>query len=414
MEGNIMPRSRDCRFNSVRQFALELRVHRPQPMTDIADPRIFPVATDSPYASLYALAATSLASASMARAEELDRAVAAQIEHYLRAEDGSALAATIDAAPSVAIARHLWRRLIEAWRNASTVGDSERLRATLFTMPVVIVAGSQNASAMPPVECVLNDPDRAGAILREHGAIGGSQTFALSGALTAADAIDLARLPALLSWQRDALADPDVVRDLMPAPIVIQGNHETAHLRFLVGTAFAAPDVDLLAGADTKGWALPLAQELGRQLAVPGASVLALPRAAASPPAALQQGRAAQRSVSVELFASNAIRRLRASVGEPCAVISAHRCPAAPGGGELRLSLSSAFDPRQAEGFRCPLFPTDAAGDVAAMLQDLMRDCRVSDVRIIDGIHADRDPVTGLTLLFKSDTTPASEATSLH
>src|SRR5213079_1703156 len=97
------------------------------------------------------------------------------------------------------------------------------------------------------------------------------------------------------------------------------------------------------------------------------------------------------------------IRGLRARVGEPAAVISAHRSVAAPGGGELRLSLSSPFDPRQAEGFRCPLFPTDRAGDVASMLVDLLRDCRVSDVRVLSGIHSDRDPKTDMLLLFKPD-----------
>jgi hypothetical protein len=78
------------------------------------------------------------------------------------------------------------------------------------------------------------------------------------------------------------------------------------------------------------------------------------------------------------------------------------------------LSLSSAFDPRQAEGFRCPLFPTETAGDVASMLIELLHDCRVTDVRVQDGIQADRDPATGLTLLFKSDSVSANEATSLH
>ena len=159
---------------------------------------------------------------------------------------------------------------------------------------------------------------------------------------------------------------------------------------------------------------MPLAKELARQLAVPRVSVLALPRAPQTPPAALQQGRVAQREVGAQLFASNAIRRLRAAVGEPSAVISAHRSVAAPGGGELRLSLSSPFDPRQAEGFRCPLFPTDRAGDVASMLFDLLRDCRIADVQVLSGVHPDRDPQTGITLLFKPDAAAAIEHTSLH
>ena len=84
------------------------------------------------------------------------------------------------------------------------------------------------------------------------------------------------------------------------------------------------------------------------------------------------------------------------------------------GGGELRLSLSSPFDPRQAEGFRCSLFPTERVGDVATMLLDLLRDCRVTDVRVLEGVHADRDQATGLTLLFKPDAMSPGERTLLH
>ena len=84
------------------------------------------------------------------------------------------------------------------------------------------------------------------------------------------------------------------------------------------------------------------------------------------------------------------------------------------GAGELRLSLSSTFDPRQAEGFRCPLFPTERVNDVVVMLRDLLHDCRVTEVHVLEGIHADRDQATGLTLLFKSDAVPRTEATRLH
>jgi hypothetical protein len=383
-------------------------------MTDIADPRIFPSAAGVADASLYALAAASLGETSTARAERIDRTVTAQLAQRLESGDAFSLAAEVDAAPSVAIARHLWRRLIDAWQQASRASGAEELKATMFAIPVVIVAGNQSSAAVPPVDGVLRDPERICVILREHGAVGGSQTFALASTLAAAEAIGVSRWSVLLRWQREAFAGNAANRDLAPAPIALPAGHEAAHLRFVVGTALAAPNVDLLATADIGAWALPLARELGQQIAVPGASLLALPRTPALPPVALQQGRAVQRAVGAQLFASNAIRRLRASVGEPCAVISAHHCPTAPGGGELRLSLSSAFDPRQAEGFRCPLYPTDAAGDVASMLIELMRDCRVDDVRVRGGVHADRDASTGLTLLFKSDLAAANEVASLH
>ena len=160
-------------------------------------------------------------------------------------------------------------------------------------------------------------------------------------------------------------------------------------------------DASVPAATDVGKWGVPFTKALSRQLAIAGASVLALPRVPQRPLPALHAGRAAQREVGAQLFAGNAIRKLRAAAGEPTAILSAHRVPDAPGGGELRLSLSSPFAPRDAEGFRCPLHPLDRVVDVATMLADLLSDCRVTDVRVQPGVHADRDPATGLALLFK-------------
>ncbi len=173
------------------------------------------------------------------------------------------------------------------------------------------------------------------------------------------------------------------------------------HLRFLVGSALVAPGATPFHDAEVGRWGTPVAQWLARALAVADVSVLALPRAPARPSVGLVHGRAAQREVAAQLFASHAIRQLRASVGEPTAVISVHRVDSSPAGAEVRLSLSSPFAPREAQGFRCPLLPLDRVDDVVRMLTDLMRDCRVNDVRLKPGVHGDRDRATGLPLLFK-------------
>src|SRR4030095_15660122 len=102
---------------------------------------------------------------------------------------------------------------------------------------------------------------------------------------------------------------------------------------------------------------------------------------------------------------------MRASTGEPSAVISAHRTPDAASGGELRLSLSSPYTPRDAEGFRCPLYPVDRIADVVQMLTTLLHDCRVADVRTLGGVHADRDTATGAPLLFRADALHSARAT---
>ena len=379
---------------------------------DIDDPRLFAAHAESSQTPLFEMAEASLAASSIARADEIDRALVMALAQRLIAGDGSFVAALLAAAPSAAVTRHLWRCLVDAWREASRSEADNSLAATLFAIPLVLVAAGTDADG--EIAGVLRDTLRIAALLREHRALGGSEAFALAPALITSEAFDLARLPQLLAWQRQA-GDGGVDHlDLHPTPIATKAGQEGVHLRFLAGVALAAPQADLLREPDGPAGAMALAQELGRQLAGPGYSVLALPRAAQSPLAALQQGRAAQRDIGAQLFASNAIRRLRASVGEPSAVISAHRCVGAPGGGELRLSLSSPFDPRRAEGFRCPLFASDRAVDVAKMLADLMRDCRVTDVQALPGVHADRDPATGLTLLFKADAVADARRAIVH
>jgi hypothetical protein len=316
------------------------------------------------------------------------------------------------------VARHLWRRLIDAWRVAGkeSAGDAApAIAATLFVFPVIVVTGpaapraggqigdGETGGGAVAIAATIGEPERVGALLREHRALAGNQTFTLGDSLVGADALAVDRLPGLLAWQQSAVTATLAPLALAPLPLSVAAEQETVHLRFLFGAAFAAPGVDLLRNEGEGGWRMPLAYELSRQLAVAGTSVLVLARDPRDPVSALQSGRVSQREIAAQLFASNAIRRLRGHVGEPSAVISAHTSTDAVGGGELRLSLSSAFDPRQAEGFRCPLFAGDRVDDVVQMLVDLLHDCRVTDIRVRPGVHGDRDDETGLLLLFKPE-----------
>ena len=389
----------------------------PHPLA-IPDPRSFPdaAAAGPRAAALYRTAAASLAAETGARADALDGEVRATLEGMLSG-DGAALAALLAGSPSVAVARHLWRLLDAAWRDAASDGEAG-LAVTVFALPLVIVAGVEATRGERALSAVLAAPQRLVAILREHRALCGNQSVALGNVLIAADAIDVAALPQLLQWQRlpdaQALGAALPARVLAPAPLSLAAGREAVHLRFLVGSALARPGTDLLADTRVGPWGLPFAQELSRQVGDGAATVLALPRAPQSPLPAAWQGRLAQREAAAQLFASNALRKLRGSVGEPTAIISAHRAADAAQGGELRLSLSSPFEPRDAEGFRCPLYPQDRVGDVATMLADLLRDCRVADIRMLGGVHPDRDPATGLPVLFKPDTIPPPAAVLVH
>ena len=378
----------------------------PRPAVDVAS------ATPSERA-LYRLAEQSLAADTGSDAVATDADVAAAIGELLDAPDGAGLQSLLDHAPTVPVHRHLWRCIS---RLARSVADADAsLGVHLFAIPMVIVAGPTTPSnARTLLSGTLPDAPALTTLLRDHGALGANQAFALGDALVSADAIDIQSLPTLLRGMRLGNANqPLAPLALAPAPIAVEAG-EAAHLRFLVGTALAERNADLTAARDTGRWGMPLARALIGQLATPGVTLVALPRAALSLPAAVAQGRAARREVGASLFVSNALREFRASVGEPSAVLSAHTAADAPGGGELRLSLSSPFSPRDAQGFRCPLYAGEKVDDVATMLVELLADCRVTDIRVLGGVHADRDQITGGPLLYKPETIPPAVPGIVH
>jgi hypothetical protein len=370
---------------------------------ELPDPRKWPAAgAASPAAAaLHRIVSEAIDATTRQEAERLDAAARSIIARWLEARSDE-LAAAFETAPSLPVARHLHRLLADV--EAADPKAAPALRATLCALPVIVVAGLDARAADVTLPAVLADSGSLETALREANAFAGARTFAFSPALAAASAIDLPALPGLLA--RRALGEahggsPLPPLDVAPAPILVAGATEGVHLRFLVGAVLTARGADPLAEPAFARWGTAVAKALSRDVRAPGVTLLALPRPLARLVPALAQGRAAQREVAAQIFASNALRKFRASVGEPIAVISAHRADDAPGGGELRLSLSSPFALRDAEGFRCRLYPHESVRDVATMLRDLLRDCRVADVRVRSGVHPDVDSETGMRLLFK-------------
>jgi hypothetical protein len=370
---------------------------------ELPDPRTWPAARAAPpaAASLHRIVSDAIDASTRRDAERLDAAARSIITQWLEAHS-SEFAAAFETAPSVQVARHLHRLLADV--EAGGPQTAPPLRTTLCALPVVVVVALEARAGDVTLPAVLADAGVVEAALRDANAFAGARTLAFSPALAAASAIDVAALPGVLARGMLGETHDGSMRrplDVAPAPIRVTGTTEGVHLRFLVGAVLTARGSDPLAGPAPQRWGTAVANALSRDLRTPGVTLLALPRPLARLVPALAQGRAAQREVAAQIFASNALRKFRASVGEPIAVISSHRADDAPGGGELRLSLSSPFALRDAEGFRCQLYPYESVRDVATMLRDLLRDCRVQDVRVRPGVHPDVDPQTGVRLLFK-------------
>lgn len=374
--------------------------------TELPDPRVWPSAGDAApgAAALYARVEARLGERESRVADAHDAAVDTALTDAMAGGEGEALAALFDGAPSAAIHRHLWRRLAEVER-ASLRTPS--LAVALFALPTVIVAAREADGGPVALPGTLASPQRIAQLLREHDAPGGNAQFALASTLVGAEAFDLRALPALIAHGRAALEGGAIeALALRPQPIRVEGTPEGVHLRFIVGCALCGPRAEPFHGHDGGPWSLPVARAVSDQLAHPGVTVLALPRPPQRLVQAVASGRAAQRDIALQLFVGNALRRMRARVGEAIAVLSAHRAADAPGGGELRLALSSPFAPRDAEGFRYPLQRYERVPDAVTAIVTLLRDCRVADVRGASGIQPDRDAATGVQRFGRPDDAP--------
>jgi hypothetical protein len=129
---------------------------------------------------------------------------------------------------------------------------------------------------------------------------------------------------------------------------------------------------------------MPFTRALAGQLGAAGVELLPLPRPPCGVLKAAYAGRSAQLEAALNLFMSNAIKRLRAAAGEPALLISVHE--AGDGGAELRVSLSSALDDTLLEGYRWPLHPLDDPNEIARNIRQLAADCRLTDIRLVEAV----------------------------
>ena len=280
------------------------------------------------------------------------------------------------ARPSVDVARHLLAQLDLAWRDAGGRGAGSRRISSPAGRSWSPASRPRAARARSPACSTM--PRRWRRSWPRTARSPATGTFALANVLTAAEAIDVAALPALRAWRTPARRAGR--RDGCPARALRAGAARRSPRGARPCTCASSPGTALARGpapncSRTRRSATGACRSRRRCRGSSAATGSRCSRCRARRRGCSPRcRRAGPRSARFRrrLFASNAIRKLRASVGEPSAVISAHRAAGAPGGGELRLSLSSPFEPRDAEGFRCPLYPLDRVADVVAMLRGLL------------------------------------------
>ena len=229
----------------------------------LPDPRAFPAYASSPANPLIDLALSSLAAELGVIQEKRDTELRERMSSLLQRCDTHEIADALDRAPSLAAQRHLTRVLANAHVDAGRAQGDASLPATVFALPVVVVAANASPLSIPGA---LPNIEEFVALMRAGGALRGNQNFAISNALAAPHAFALDKLAASLDWWTLAPHTPRSPIAVERAPMPLPASQESVFLRFLVGTALAGPGVDLLTDNDTGKWGMPFTQAFARQL----------------------------------------------------------------------------------------------------------------------------------------------------
>jgi hypothetical protein len=309
-------------------------------------------------------------------AEADDAAIRSALGEALSSGDDAYVRETINAGPP-ALARRA-SGLLSGLLDAQ--GEGVGLR--FFAIPLVIVAGSRKpctvSGALPEVHVLR-------AMLEQHGAVGVTRNFGLGNALVSAEALDALSPSAL--WR--AAADPSqrgLLDVLHPEPLHVAGIREQVNLRFIAGAGITPDHLpSFLESASNIGtWGMAMTKELARQLGQQGLEILPMPRPPQPLLTAAHAGRRAQLDAALSLFLGNTLRKFRMAVGDPEAILSAHRIE--NGAGELRLSLSTPLDDSLFEGFVWPLQPQDEVPEVTRLLLSTLEECRVTAVTVLQQV----------------------------
>ena len=302
----------------------------------------------------------------------------------LQGERDDEIAQALRQAPSPVAYRALWDAVCRAIETPDVAGGDGALTTRVFAFPILLVAAARQPSRMPGA---LPDIGEVRDLLERHGAAGATRNFGLSNALCSVDTLERLKPSLVYRWSREWSGPP---RELAPADVHVSAGRERVHLRFLVGAGITPREAPsfLETASNIGAWGIPLTRTLVRQLAQPAIELLAIPRAPVSLLRAPHAGRWAELEAAFNLFASNTLRNFRSAVGDPVVIVSAHR--GEQQGGEVRVSMSSVLDDTLLEGFRWPLHPLDDLESIAQVIAELMRDCRVQDVRFLDRVLPER------------------------
>jgi hypothetical protein len=358
----------------VRERA-NIRDDEATPMPNLPDPRCFAAAETNP---LQQLAARIVAEPDAMQRERFRVELKEDLLQTLRAGRDDLVSDAVTEVSSPEAGSCLWDAVDQAVNTPDPGAGG--LAASLFAIPVVFVSAATQSREIPGM---LRDVRRLVRVLKDNGALGVHQNFGLNQALcadTSVEAFSPSRLYGLL--RRVEAERVDIWPDLIPAPIEIEDSEERVDLRFVTGIVVAGVNAPSLAStaADVGAWGMPFAKELIAQLSQRGVTLLPIPRPPHGLLRSLHLGHHAREEVALQAFVSRVVRELRSRVGEPEVTLTAVRPDT------IAVQIASAMGAEPAVVHRWHLHPLDRLPEVVAGILDLLRDCRVERITLVEEI----------------------------
>lgn len=339
----------------------------------LPDPRIYPSAHEVKNSVVQQLTAV-LAEKDPQRKAEKQALLVFLLSQYLERNDQDALVVALSLAPSQAAYHHLWQTIKSLLLPADSV-----TQAQIFAIPVILVAGSKSATTLPGK---LGQTDAVVALLKKHHIIHSEADISLSGQLYTADALAEISLPQLYRWQsalQYASGGLPITLETQPIPVAGQG----VFLRYLLGIAIKTESVaePVRLNQQVGVWGTSLAECIRQDLQQEGSTLFAIPRQPQALLDALDNGQYIYLDISLQVFVSDAIKKLRERGETPAASISCHDS------NEIKLVISSQETPDKWDSFIWPLRALDYPAQIGQAMDTLLRECQVDNITLLTTIQ---------------------------
>ncbi|MDO4997506.1 MAG: conjugal transfer protein [Neisseria sp.] len=244
-----------------------------------------------------------------------------------------------------------------------------------FALPVVVVAGCNQASDLP-----LNTPDAALSACLEN--YPHTRAFSHAQCTWLPKLIPAAQLAAIdagtwFAAKQNAQAAAQFANTLQTAESLHIEAGQSVHVLFAL--AYGSANIQPFLGKNLQDAALPLMQVWQENLKTAGLTLFTNPLSPASPLNALNEGNHIRLRMALDVFSTNAIRAIRLQSPRVGVVLAAQE------GGRLLFGFNATESQFELlpQVFAWPLSPMERVEIVQQNFLDLLAECQVENVRLL-------------------------------